>query len=351
MVAHQLIARGVIAAHDPFFAPIAAAIALNAPLGERGANALQLLLGVVVGIVAGELAVGVLAGGYGALALATFAAMAVASALGGARIVIAQAAVGAILTVAVTDGAFGGQRLVDALIGAGVALVFSQLLFAPEPVALVRRASVAALADMADGLDMTAQALEHNDDQLAQRAMATLRDLRNHRVAELARMIRASSRVVRYTVLWRSRLEPLVRETANAGHLDLLGGSCVTLTRTVMATDPAARQMLVPCVRALADALADLAAEPGDRRIRQRAADRARDAARRLPEGSATPGGPSDAAAVALRMVIADVMVVAGVDPARAGQVVREGTGQLEVPPPASTLRLPFRSIRWRRDR
>jgi hypothetical protein len=47
-------------------------------------------------------------------------------------------------------------------------------------------------------------------------------------------------------------------------------------------------------------------------------------------------------------MVIADIMVFAGVDPAHAGEVVREGTGQLQVPPPARTLRLPFR-LTWRR--
>jgi uncharacterized membrane protein YgaE (UPF0421/DUF939 family) len=70
-----------------------------------------------------------LGGGYGTLALATFAAMAVAVALGGVRITVGQAAVSAILTVAVADGEAGPQRLVDALIGAGTALVSSQLLF------------------------------------------------------------------------------------------------------------------------------------------------------------------------------------------------------------------------------
>jgi uncharacterized membrane protein YgaE (UPF0421/DUF939 family) len=89
-----------------------------------------------------------LGGGYGTLALATFVAMAIARALGGARVTVAQAAAGAILTVAVANGEAGPDRLVDALIGAGVALVFSQLLFSPEPVALLRRAEAAALADI-----------------------------------------------------------------------------------------------------------------------------------------------------------------------------------------------------------
>src|SRR5215211_1498927 len=53
---------------DPFFAPIAAVVALNASRGERGSNALRLLVGVVVGIVAAELAIGVSGAGYGTLA-------------------------------------------------------------------------------------------------------------------------------------------------------------------------------------------------------------------------------------------------------------------------------------------
>jgi uncharacterized membrane protein YgaE (UPF0421/DUF939 family) len=198
--------------------------------GERGSNAVRLLVGVVVGIVAGELAVGALGGGYGTLALATFVAMAVAVALGGARITIGQAAASAILTVAVADGQAGPQRLVDALIGGGTALVFSQLLFSPEPVALLRRAESAALKEMGDGLELTARALERDDEKLAEQALSSMRDLRN-RLAEVSRMRRASRRVVRHSLAWRMRMTPVVRERENAGHLDLLGGSCLMLTR------------------------------------------------------------------------------------------------------------------------
>ena len=76
--------RGVLARHgvehpNPFFAPIAAVIVLNAALGEPGLNAMRLLLGVVVGIAAGEAAIALLGSGYGPLARATFAAMAIAT--------------------------------------------------------------------------------------------------------------------------------------------------------------------------------------------------------------------------------------------------------------------------------
>ena len=72
------IAKHIFDHHEPFFAPIAAVGALNASLGERGSNALRLLLGVGVGIVVGELTVGLLGGGYGTLALSTFVAMTIA---------------------------------------------------------------------------------------------------------------------------------------------------------------------------------------------------------------------------------------------------------------------------------
>jgi Fusaric acid resistance protein-like len=328
---------------DPFFAPMAAVVALNASRGERGFNAVRLLVGVVVGIVAGELAVGALGGGYGTLALATFAAMVVAVALGGARVMIAQAATGAILTVAVADGQAGLDRLADALVGAGVALVFTQVLFSPEPVALLRRAEAAALADMADGLELTARALERDDDELAERAMASLRDLRD-RMAELSRTRRASSRVVRHSLLWRTMRKPVVRESENAGHLDLLDGSCLLLTRTALTMSPPDRRRLAPSVRELAGAIGDLARAPGDRPSRQRAADRALGLARSAP-GSPARSQSALAAGVAVRMVATDIMVFAGVDPGQAADVVRAGIGNVEVaePPPS---RLPFSSDR-----
>jgi hypothetical protein len=338
-----VLARRLADHPDPFFAPIAAVVALNASRGERGSNAVRLLVGVVVGIVAGELTVGALGGGYGTLALATFAAMAVAVALGGARITIGQAASSAILTVAVADGQAGPQRLVDALIGAGTALVFSQLLFSPEPVALLRRAESAALEDMGDGLELTARALEGDDEELAEQALSSMRNLPD-RLAEVSRMRRASRRVVRHSLAWRTRKAPVVRERENAGHLDLLGGSCLMLTRTMLAMDAPDRRRLAPSVRELAGALSDLAEKPGDRPTRQRAADRALALARRA--AGAPPSQAALAASVAVKMVATDVMVFCGVDPEQAAGAVREGSGELHVPDPPPTPRMPFRSGR-----
>jgi uncharacterized membrane protein YgaE (UPF0421/DUF939 family) len=342
-----LIAKSVLDHPEPFFAPVAALIALNTALGERGRNAVRLLQGVIVGIAVGELTLLLLGGSTGSLALATFVAMAVAQAMRGTRIVIAQAAVGAILTIAVGDPHAGLDRLIDALVGAGVALVFSQVLFSPEPVALVRRAETAALTDLARALESTAAALERDDEARAERAMSTLRDLRD-RLAELARTREAGPRAARRSALWRSQVEPVVRESEHAGHLDLLHASCLMLTRIAIVTSPEGRRRLARPVRELAGALAGLAADPGDRATRQAAVDGALDAVRPLAGTDAPSEFEVAAALAALRAVALDVMVFAGVDPEEARAAVKAGTGRFDVPTPPLTKRRPFGPSRAR---
>lgn len=338
---------------DPFFAPVAAVVALNAPRGERGSQAVRLLLGVVVGILVGEATVALLGGGAWWLAAASFVAMAAAHAVGGARIVVIQAGVGAILTVLAANGHAGVHRLIDALIGGGVAILFSQVIFPPEPVSLLRRAEADALAGIAHGLDLTAQALESGDDAAADRALATLRDLRD-RLGELARLRKVSGNVVRHSAIWRSQRGPLVRERENADHLDLLGGGCVMLARTAFGMEPSRRRALAPGVRELAAVLAALARAPGDRDVRQRAADRALEVSRSLGDPAA-PDDPADPAVAVvhavLRIVATDVMVFAGADPAQAAAATRAATGELRVPDPPPAPRAPFGLDRWRGPR
>jgi uncharacterized membrane protein YccC len=331
---------------DPFFAPIAAIVALSSPRGERGRNAVRLLLGVLIGIVAGELTLWALGSGFGRLAVATFAATVAAKTLGGSRLVIVQAAGGAVLTVASAGGDAGFHRLLDALIGAGVALLGSQLLFSPEPVALVRRAETNALRTMARALDLTADALGTEDADPSARSLEELRTLRDD-LAELARLRTAGPHVARHSVVWRYRRSPVVEETENAGHLDLLGVSCLTLVRTALAVEGDERAQVVPYARGLADVLRSVGGDPGDRPTRQDAADRAlRLAAEVAPLASG--GSPSlSAVAMALRLALGDLVVFAGAPVDDARRALEDGSGVVEVRPPPSTPR--FRLPRPRR--
>lgn len=344
-VAAWLVALYAAGHEDPFFAPIAAVSALSTSLAERGLTAMRLLFGVILGITIGELAIGMLGGGPAALAVATFVAMALARMFGGVRIVVVQAAAGAILTVAAADGQIGVHRLIDALIGASVALLFSQLLFSPEPIALLRRAQKIALSDMVDGLEMTARALERDTTEPAERAMTLLRDLRD-RLTDLRRLRRLSARTIRHSLIWRSRAKLLLRESQLASHLDLLGGSCLMLARTALLVPAKQRGTLVESIRELASALVMLAQGIDDRTVRQTVADRAFRITRQYAGEATEHGSVLAPAIIALRMVASDIMIYAGVDIAEAREAVRQGTQTFEVLAPPPPVQFP---IKWGR--
>jgi uncharacterized membrane protein YccC len=147
------IAHTLLGHHQPFFAPTAAAVSLSKNRALRGQRALQLIVGVVLGIGVGS-AVKAAAGanpsapgGSGAVAIGVAAAIALlaALALGGgffARgvLFVNQSATSAILMIAVAGPATGPERLVDALIGGGVTLVITVILFPAAPLPLIQDA-------------------------------------------------------------------------------------------------------------------------------------------------------------------------------------------------------------------
>ena len=319
------IAAKQIALHpEPFFAPVAAVVGLNAPFGQRGSNTLRLLLGVFVGIVVAELTLIALGGGYGRLALATFVAMAVARALGGARIVIGQAAASAILTLVTANGQYGLQRVGDAMIGAAVALTFSQVLFTPEPVGLLRRAETIALGAIAEGFTRTARALDSDDPNLAERSLDSMRDLRD-RLDDLGRSRREAPRIARHSAVWWVHRKQLLAERERARHLDLLGTSCLLLTRTALATKPPDRGRLAAAIRELGQVFAELADDPADRAAREAAVDQAVVVTRRFEEENGPPASTLAAAVVSLLLVAADLLLFAGGERGEIQEASREG--------------------------
>jgi uncharacterized membrane protein YgaE (UPF0421/DUF939 family) len=320
-----LIAVRVAGHDDPFFAPVAAVVGLNAALGSRGSNAVRLLAGVLIGVLVGEAAVALFAGGVRTLAIATFVAMLIAKAVDDARIVIAQAAVSAILVTAFGRPQQGWDRLIDAVIGAAVALAVSQLFFAPEPLRLLRRAEAAVLSALAGVLRMTGDAVRLGDRERAAAATTQLRDLRDD-LTELSTMRHASDRIIRHSPTWRRRAGLVVSERERADHLDLLAGSCLMLTRTAIEVDGPLRAPLAATVGQLAAAMDELAADPGNQATRQHAGERAADLATWLVRhGERVPAQSALAAAYAgIRMVAIDVMVFAGVDAEQARDTFAE---------------------------
>lgn len=340
------VAGGLVQDHSPFFAPIAAVIALNASGGERGSNAVKLLTGVFIGIGAGELALAVGSGELATMGAATLVAMLVAVAINAERIVMGQAAASAILTtIFIGDGSPGIDRLVDALIGAGVALVFSQLLFPARLVALLRRIEADALTEMSGMLTGVAQALDEDGDVSSQQMVNRLGDL-SRPMAELSRARESSMTTIRLSTIRWGDPQPVLDEDEIIERLILLAESCLFLCRSTAAMGAHERRELVPIVAGMADVLAILADDLSSGEAREQAVEQALMTARMYGPGRPEDDQVTQAAHLAVEMVATDIMLFAGI---RFEDVEEALLGDLEdprIPPPPGVPWLPW--LRWR---
>ena len=145
------IAHSLVGHVQPFFAPIATTVSMSTTTELRAQRAVQLFAGVLLGIGVGAGVAALLGTGPAALGVAVFVALCAALAIGRGFIAqgalfFNQAAVAAILILTVHTDAEGTGRVIDALIGGGVALVFSLLLFPADPNSVLRRGSQAVFA-------------------------------------------------------------------------------------------------------------------------------------------------------------------------------------------------------------
>ncbi|HWT23077.1 MAG TPA: FUSC family protein, partial [Solirubrobacteraceae bacterium] len=127
----------------PTFASIAAVICLGATFGRRPQRALELIGGVLLGIVVADLLLLVIDTGPLQLGLLVVLAMTAAVLIRGGDLFVNEAAISAILLVSLapSDGSFSADRILEGVIGGGVALAVASLLFPPHPVALVGSAA------------------------------------------------------------------------------------------------------------------------------------------------------------------------------------------------------------------
>lgn len=168
-----LLANSVLGHQNPVFAPVAAVVALGATRGQRAQRAIELILGVALGITAGDLLTNLIGVGVWQLAVIVALTMAAAVSLGAGLLLLSEAGVSATLvaTVQSTTHGFPPQRLIDVLVGGAVALVFSQLLFPVHPVKLVRTAAEAMVRELADTLRTVADVIGEPDTDGAQAAL------------------------------------------------------------------------------------------------------------------------------------------------------------------------------------
>jgi uncharacterized membrane protein YgaE (UPF0421/DUF939 family) len=155
------LAHDVLDHPQPFFAPIAAAVSLSTSNVLRAQRAVQMMVGVTLGIGVGTLVLGLLGGGALPIAVAALVALCAAVLIGrgfiGHGMMFAnQTVVSAILVLALYRGGVGLERIYDALIGGAVAIVFAVLLCPADPLKLLRSGRTGVLGELREVLSRAA---------------------------------------------------------------------------------------------------------------------------------------------------------------------------------------------------
>jgi uncharacterized membrane protein YgaE (UPF0421/DUF939 family) len=162
------VASAPLVDHDrPFFAPIAAVIALGGGLGQRLPRVVELVVGVAVGVLIADLLVAWIGSGAVQIAVVVALSMAAAVFLGSGAVMVSQAATSAVLVVTLippTQGEpFNLDRFVDALIGGGIGLAVGILVLPINPVSSAGRHIDPLLGTLAQLLDDSAHVLASRD--------------------------------------------------------------------------------------------------------------------------------------------------------------------------------------------
>jgi uncharacterized membrane protein YgaE (UPF0421/DUF939 family) len=173
-----LIASHVLGHPRPFFAPVVAIIALGVMRGQRARRAFELVFGVTIGVGLADMLLHLTGRGVLTLMLGVVLAMGAAVLLNAGQLMLTESAVSAAIVATVAPAAgqgFPPVRLLDALVGGTVAIVFCQVLFPVDPVRLVRKAAEGVLSELSETLRGIAQALDDRDLEAAEHALLEAR--------------------------------------------------------------------------------------------------------------------------------------------------------------------------------
>jgi len=217
-IAHDLLGHS-----DPFFAPITAAVTLSASNVFHAQRVLQNISGVALGISLGAAVQMLLGSEWVAMSGAVFIALSVAVLIGhgflGEGLTFAnQTAGSAILVMAITGGDRLFERLQEAMIGGGLALVMSLVLFQADPASVLDDASAGVFKALKDVLTQPDRLLPAAD-QVHER-LDDLIEARYH-----ARLL------ARFAPLrWKTR-SMVARADRQAAQMTLLAGSVLHFAR------------------------------------------------------------------------------------------------------------------------
>ena len=323
-----LIATELVGHSQPFFAPISAVVTLGLTVGERRRRAVELAIGVAVGIGIADLLVAAIGTGTWQIGVVCGLAMLAATLVGGGPLLASQAGASAVLVAALQPPeGFDFDRALDALVGSATALVVGALLLPVDPVRLVREGLGPVLDRLATVLDAIADSLEHRDAREADRALGAVGrvdSLYDHLTATLA----AAGDAARISLGRRDMLSKLDRYVAAVGEVGLAIENVRALARgsvRAIALEDSTPPEVIVAIRELGTSLRELGRlleEDGDAEPSRQAAMRA------VRLANAVLAETSNLSAVHIvgqvRLVAVDLLRAGGMPRAEAQQAVRE---------------------------
>ncbi|MCT2276784.1 FUSC family protein [Micromonospora chalcea] len=216
-----LAARTLLGGEDPTFAPAAAVGVIAAAIGNHARRAVELVAGVGLGILVGDVLIGLLGTGAWQTGAIVFVAIAVAAAVRGTGALMAQAGGTGVLvaTVTPTNPDLELPRTLNALIGGAIGLLVVLVIVPLNPLRTLRRVADPALDTFAKHMTASAQALADGEARAAEELLDEMRAAEPE-LDRLDEVIIAADEVARHSPLrWRRR-RVLTAYSKGAEHME-----------------------------------------------------------------------------------------------------------------------------------
>lgn len=229
-------AREVLGSQQPTFAPLAAVGVIGSALGNRARRAVELIIGVLVGIAVGDLIVAALGTGPWQTGVIVFLAITPVVAARGSGALVVQAGGTAVLIATLTPISPDLElpRTANALIGGAVGLLVVLVLAPLNPVRAVRRVADPALHRFAHELTATATAVSSGDASGAERVLDRMRGA-DAQLSQIKEVIAAADEVARLSPIRWGRRRVLAAFRQGVEHLDRAFRNSRSLVRRLSA--------------------------------------------------------------------------------------------------------------------
>lgn len=320
-------ASDVLGHTRPIFAPLSAIIAIGTTHIQRSRRAVELVVGVAIGIGIADVVVKAIGTGIWQLFLVTLIAMTIAVLLDTGPLFVTQVGVSAALVVTIQRPGTGlaGQRFLDALVGGVVALIIASLLPA-DPLREIRRSATAVLQELEATLLALAGAVERRDLATARALLVQARDI--DRDGRWRDAVQAGQEIVRFSPPRRRAREEVEIYATAAGRVDLAVRNLRVLARGVLRALEVGDDVpeAVPqAMRELAGAVATLRAGLEDAERRDRARRQS------LRAGAIATRALGESSSMSVNVLVAQIRSMAvdlisglGEEPSSARSAVRE---------------------------